>query len=79
MRFTVIDMETNEYPDLEKIAKEEKWANPLFPFDMPGFSIDEDGVLCLEDDCNNYAYCPHDRFKVIVMTYDDEKIYEYIY
>ena len=62
--FDVIDPKTVEYPDLEKIARTEEWAQNLIYCDMDGFCISEDGNLILMDECGNYAYCPEDRFEV---------------
>lgn len=62
--FNVIDPKTGKYPDLEKIARTEEWAQNLAYCDMNGFCINEDGNLILLDECWNYAYCPLDRFKV---------------
>lgn len=62
--FDVIDPETGEYPDLEKIARTEEWAQNLIYCDMDGFCISEDGNLILMDECGNYAYCSEDRFEV---------------
>lgn len=58
----VTDVQTGEYPDLEKIALEEEWAKNLIYCDMQGFAIDEEGYLMLADECGNVAYCPPDRF-----------------
>lgn len=35
--FDVIDPKTGEYPDLEKIARTEEWAQNLIYCDMDGF------------------------------------------
>lgn len=64
MKFDVIDPKTGEYPDLEHIARTEKWAQNLIPCDMEGFYIMRTGNLILMDECGNYAYCPEDRFQV---------------
>lgn len=64
MTFSVIDLKTGKYPDLEHIARTEEWAQNLIPCDVEGFCINEDGNLILMDECGNYAYCPPDRFKV---------------
>lgn len=64
MTFTVIDKQTGEYPDVEKIALEEDWAKYLIYCDIDQFAINEDGNLLLMDDCNNIAYCPPDRFEI---------------
>lgn len=63
--FTVIDKKTGKYPDLEKIALEEDWAEGLIYCDMNGFAIFEDGNLVIMDECGNFAYCPVDRFEVV--------------
>lgn len=64
--FTVIDKKTGKYPDVEKIALKEEWAKGLIYCDIEGFAIQEDGTLILSDECGNYAYCPADRFQVIM-------------
>lgn len=64
--FDVIDKTTGKYPDLETIARKEEWAKDLIYCDMDGFCISEDGDLILIDDCGNFAYCPVDRFEVII-------------
>ena len=63
--FTVIDNQTGEYPDCEKIALTEEWAKHLIYCDIDTFAITEDGCLILMDDCGNCAYCPFDRFTVV--------------
>ena len=67
MTFGVIDKKTGEYPDLEQIARNEEWAQNILPCDIDGFCINEDGNLLLMDKCGNYAYCPEDRFKVLLI------------
>ena len=64
--FGVIDKKTGEYPDLEKIAIEEDWAKGLCYCDMEGFALSEDGELILMDECGRLAYCPPDRFEVVM-------------
>ena len=73
--FTVIDNTTGEYPDTEKIALTEDWANKLIYCDIYGFALLEDGHMLLVDDCGNAVHCPPDRFKVIPIqsTIDLEK------
>lgn len=63
--FSVIDLKTGEYPDTSYIALHEDWAKNLIYCDISGFALDEDGLLMLIDDCNNIAYCPHDRFQIV--------------
>lgn len=63
--FDVIDTKTGTYPDCEKIALTEEWAKHLIYCDIDCFAINEDGNLLLIDDCNNIAYAPADRFKVV--------------
>lgn len=63
--FTVIDNKTGNYPDVEKIAREEEWAKHLIYCDIDCFAVTEDGALILIDDCGNCAYCPADRFAVV--------------
>lgn len=79
MRFNVIDLTTGKEPDLEQIALNEEWAKGLIYCDMEGFHIDEDGTLCLADECGKYAYCPHDRFKIEVEFQNMKKSYVYVY
>ena len=64
MTFTVIDKQTNEYPNVEEIALHEEWAKGLTYCDIEGFALGEDGTLMLLDDCGNFAYCPSDRFEI---------------
>lgn len=79
IRFDVIDTKTGKYPDLESIALSEEWTKHLIYCDMQGFHIDEDGTLCLADECGNYAYCPHERFKIIVEISDMKTDYSFVY
>lgn len=79
IRFDVIDLKTGKYPDIEKIALSEEWAKHLIYCDMEGFHIDEDGTLCLADECGNYAYCPHDRFEIVVEIKDMKTDYSFVY
>ncbi len=62
--FKVVEWDTEEEPDLQKIALHEDWAKNLIYCDMDGFAFTEDGQLILKDDCNNVAVCPTGRFKV---------------
>ena len=64
MQFTVIDLETGEYPDVIRIALEEYWAKNLVYCDIDGFYLGQDGELMLADECGNCASCPSGRFKV---------------
>ncbi len=79
MRFDVIDLKTGEYPNLENIALNEEWAKDLIYCDMEGFHIDEDGTLCLADECGSYAYCPHDRFKIVIEMPEISQSHSYVY
>lgn len=63
--FSVIDKKTGKYPDLEKIALEEDWAQCLMYCDMEGFALEEDGTLLLLDECGRQACCPPDRFEIV--------------
>lgn len=65
MRFSVIDKNTGEYPDLWEIALKEEWAKDLCYCDMEGFAIEEDGTLILLDECGRHEYCPGGRFEVV--------------
>lgn len=79
MNFEITDIQTGKYPDLEKIALNEEWAKNLVYCDMDGFYIGEDGELILADECGNFAYCPHERFQVIInFLYTGER-YVFIY
>ena len=62
--FKVIDPNTEKYPDLEKVALTEEWAEGLCYCDMEGFAIGEDGNLILMDECGRFACPPADRFIV---------------
>lgn len=62
--FDVIDTKTGEYPDLEKIALTEEWAQGLVHCDMDGFAVLEDGSLILLDECGNCVSCPPGRFDI---------------
>lgn len=62
--FDVIDAKTGEYPDLEKIALTEEWAQGLVYCDMDGFAVREDGSLILLDECGNCVSCPAERFEI---------------
>lgn len=68
--FIVIDPSTGEYPDLEKIALNEEWAQGLTYCDMDGFATTEDGTLLLLDECDNFAICPPGRF--VIRYFDKE-------
>lgn len=71
--FIVIDPSTGEYPDLEKIALNEEWAQGLTYCDMDGFATTEDGTLLLLDECDNFAICPPGRF--VIRYFDKENRY----
>lgn len=73
MTFNVVDRQTGMYPDVEKIALTEEWAKNLVYCDIDGFALHEDGNLILLDDCGNAAYCPPDRFD-IVLEQDDKDV-----
>lgn len=62
--FTIVDTQTGQEPDEEKIALDEKWADGLVYCDMDGFALCQDGSLILLDECGNHAYCPPGRFLV---------------
>ena len=66
IEFTVVDNRTGDYPDLEEIALKEEWAKDLIYCDMEGFAISEDGTLMLLDECGGVAYCPEDRFTIVL-------------
>lgn len=67
MFFKVIDKKTGKEADEYDIALNEKWAEGLCYCDMEGFAITNDGYLILLDECGNFAYCPLDRFEVILI------------
>lgn len=62
--FTVIDKQTGQEADMERIALDEDWADGLIYCDMEGFAILQDGGLMLMDECGSFRYCPVDRFLV---------------
>jgi hypothetical protein len=65
LSFWVLDMETGEPADMEKIALKEKWASGLIYCDMENFALGGDGTLYLLDECGNCAECPKDRFQLV--------------
>ena len=65
MTFTVIDNKTGKEPDIKEIIKE-PWTKELLSYDIDQFALTEDGKLMLLDDCGGRAYCPEDRFAVII-------------
>lgn len=68
MEFIVIDRQTGIEADPEHIARREDWAVDagLVSCDMEGFAVLQDGTLLLLDECGNAAYCPEDRFEVVI-------------
>lgn len=78
MTFNVIDKNTGVYPDVEKIALTEEWAKNLVYCDIDGFALHEDGNLVLLDDCGNVAYCPPDRFDIVLEQEDNDVIHRQI-
>lgn len=68
MIFKVIDPRTGGAPifDYNHVFRE-KWfkESSLIYCDISGWGIDEEGELFLIDDCNNIAYPPKGRFKVV--------------
>lgn len=66
MKFKVIDNNTKQEADVERIAICEEWVKNLCHCDIEGFAITEDGLLMLIDECGNCAYCPNGRFTVIL-------------
>ena len=65
--FKVIDKKTGKEADEYNIALNEEWAEGLCYCDMDGFAITNDGHLILLDECGNFAYCPIDRFEVVLI------------
>lgn len=76
MRFRVIDRETGEEADTEKIALSEDWAKRLVYCDIEGFAILEDGCLVLLDECGSCVYCPYNRFEVEFLDDDGRPLPE---
>ena len=70
--FDIIDAKTGEYPDLEKIALTEEWAQGLVYCDMDGFAVREDGSLILLDECGNCVSCPAERFEIRLLNGGDK-------
>ena len=66
--FYVIDKLTGKEADMYEIALKEEWAKNLVYCDMEGFALQEDGSLILVDECGAFAYCPEDRFEVILTS-----------
>ena len=64
--FSVIDLQTGKLANPEEIAMTEAWAKGLIWCDMEGFALEEDGTLLLLDECGYYAYCPPNRFKIVI-------------
>ena len=64
--FKVIDPNTNKYPDLKRIFREESWAEGLSYVSPYGFALQEDGHLIAIDACGNQRGCPPDRFKILI-------------
>jgi hypothetical protein len=68
--FKVIDPRTGKEPifDHNHVFKEKWFKNSsLIYCDISGWAIDEYGYLMLVDDCDNIAYPPSDRFKVVFL------------
>jgi hypothetical protein len=63
-KFIVIDLISGKEANERQIALDEDWAKGLIYCDMEGFAVEQDGTLILLDECNNYAYCPADRFEI---------------
>lgn len=70
IRFVVIDLKTKNIQILKIWHRMKKWVKNLIPCDTEAFHIGESGALCLADECGNYSYFPHDRFKVVVEIQD---------
>ncbi|HNW32677.1 MAG TPA: hypothetical protein PKL44_00295 [Candidatus Dojkabacteria bacterium] len=66
--FHVIDKLTGKEADTYEIALKEEWAKNLIYCDMEGFALQEDGSLILVDECGTFAYCPEDRFEVVLTS-----------
>lgn len=64
LEFDVVDTKTGQYPDWERIATTEDWADGLVYCDIDGIAIREDGSLILLDECGNCVSCPRDRFEI---------------
>lgn len=63
--FRIVDAKTGKEPDLEKICRED-WAKNLMAMDIEGWMIEEDGTLCLGDECGNFAYAPEGEYKIVL-------------
>lgn len=61
MNYFVIDNQTNEQANIEKIVLNESWAD----LDADNFAMREDGTLVLLGEEGCYCECPKDRFKII--------------
>ena len=72
VHFEVIDKQTGKVADTYNIALKEKWAHNLVYCDIEGFALTDDGVLMLLDECGNCAYCPDDRFEIILKGDEDD-------
>lgn len=70
--FYVIDKQTNDEADRAELILTEEWANHLLAMDPGEWAIDEDGQLLLIDDCNNIAYAPPGRFRILWELYPTE-------
>ena len=66
MTFKVIDKKTGKEADEYTIALKEEWAKGLCYCDMEGFAITSEGYLILLDECGKFAYCPDDRFDIVI-------------
>lgn len=76
--FEITDVKTGEYPDLFRIARNEKWAKGLTPNSMEGFQLDEDGNLFLTDEYENSRLCPRDRFRILIHL-NGRTIHSFVY
>ena len=77
-KFEVIDLQTNQKPNLKDIVCED-WAQYLEWYRIEGFMLDDCGSLILTEGFEkNSVYCPHGRFKVIIKMHE-RKDYSYIY
>lgn len=76
--FTVIDIQTGCYPDIDNILEFEDWAKNLNHIDIYRFCISEDGKLFLTDEYGNCVVCPKGRFKIKIEL-SDREAYEYEY
>lgn len=65
MRFTVIDKQTGEPPDMDAISQEPFAAGLIMGGDS--FVLSEEGGIGIEDRCGNVRWSPEGRFEVRIV------------